>query len=560
MIFKNISIKNFRNFNDISIAISNKNIIFGLNDIGKTNFLQAIRFVLDKKVRRNGFVDSDYHKKDTLHPIEIIISIDISDESDSNNQKLRARAKGAISSNCNDFYIKLTATYDQKELLGNPTLFWGSNINNLKEIKQHGYMYDLDYIFNITYIDAYVDMYNLFKQNTNLLVNFDEGKDKDTLEDIDKSIDSLNTKIASLSGVTNFEEKITPKYNKFRNEHIAVSIKSEISVKGFFTNIIPYIKDDNDSNLYPTSGEGRKKLLSYSIFEILAELSDNTKINIFLIEEPENHLHRSLQIALSNILFTENQYQFLFLTTHSPYILYSMDKVQLIRIHNQKTEISGSSTLYSVSDETKNVIRMLNKNLSEAIFSNNVLLVEGPSEVLLFEKVLSFIEPSYEAKGNFILSVQGIGFGKYIDIFNKLNINYIVKTDNDFRIDPKTKKYVNFSFQRCNKLIGTNKLAIHEFNDDEVETRRKLFTKYETVITNINNNYHIYLSEVDLENDLDQCMHEKLCDYLESNYPVKILQKSKQFMMFELITHLTNDDCTFIFNNKNFRCLQDFIK
>lgn len=45
MKFEQIAIKNFRNFENIEICISNKNIFFGLNDIGKTNFLYALRYV-----------------------------------------------------------------------------------------------------------------------------------------------------------------------------------------------------------------------------------------------------------------------------------------------------------------------------------------------------------------------------------------------------------------------------------------------------------------------------------------------------------------------------------
>ena len=41
MKFENIKIKNFRNFEDVNIDLSNKNIFFGLNDVGKTNFLYA---------------------------------------------------------------------------------------------------------------------------------------------------------------------------------------------------------------------------------------------------------------------------------------------------------------------------------------------------------------------------------------------------------------------------------------------------------------------------------------------------------------------------------------
>lgn len=38
MKFEQIAIKNFRNFENIEICISNKNIFFGLNDIGKNKF------------------------------------------------------------------------------------------------------------------------------------------------------------------------------------------------------------------------------------------------------------------------------------------------------------------------------------------------------------------------------------------------------------------------------------------------------------------------------------------------------------------------------------------
>lgn len=38
MKFKSVTIKNFRNFEEISIELTNKNVLFGMNDVGKTNF------------------------------------------------------------------------------------------------------------------------------------------------------------------------------------------------------------------------------------------------------------------------------------------------------------------------------------------------------------------------------------------------------------------------------------------------------------------------------------------------------------------------------------------
>lgn len=159
---------------------------------------------------------------------------------------------------------------------------------------------------------VYVDLYTLFKKNANTLLVNDKEQDKEILENIQKACDDLNTQISGLSGIKTFEERIAPEYKKYRHEDVSVSVKSEIAVKGLYSNIVPYIKQDSDNSLYPTSGEGRKKLLVYAIFDLLSKEEEEKKINLFLIEEPENHLHRSMQIALSHILFHDEKYQYLF--------------------------------------------------------------------------------------------------------------------------------------------------------------------------------------------------------------------------------------------------------
>ena len=41
MKFEKVVIKNFRNFENVELDLPNKNIFFGLNDVGKTNFLSS---------------------------------------------------------------------------------------------------------------------------------------------------------------------------------------------------------------------------------------------------------------------------------------------------------------------------------------------------------------------------------------------------------------------------------------------------------------------------------------------------------------------------------------
>lgn len=556
MKFESIKIRNFRNFEDIELTLSNKNIFFGLNDVGKTIFLYALRYVFDKDIRKLNLVDSDFHNKQLDKPIEIIVTLDISDVEDSDCQKLRAQLKGALQSKHSKVYIKLLAEYNKNELLALPLLYWGGDLDNLQEMKQRGYLYEIDYVFNVIYIDSYVDLYSLFKKNVSQLIKNENDDDKVALANIQKTVDELNNNISSLSGIKEFENRLTPEYQKFRDEGISVSIKSEIAVKGLYSNIIPYIKQNDDENLYPTAGEGRKKLLAYSIFDILADENAEKKITLFLIEEPENHLHKSMQIALSQILFTDTKYTYLFVTTHSPFVLYEMDDVNLVRIYSDR-KINGISTFYKVPENYEKARKMLNRCLSEAIFANKVLLVEGPSEYMLFSKVLAIVHPFYEADGIYILSVDGVGFETYFSILDKLEIFIVVKTDNDLRAVKGKGTYSVLGFSRCNNLIGKKLLPTKQITEKSVDAKRTLYNANKETLDKIRSKYYIFLSKVDLENDLDEVMHDRLLTLLGETSPVDYLQDSKHYHMVELIEKLSDTDCRTIYNHYNFACLKE---
>lgn len=558
MKFNSVIIKNFRNFEDISIDLTNKNVFFGMNDVGKTNFLYALRFVFDKDIRKQNFSDTDYYKKKVDVPIEIVIAIDISDTENADSQKLRAKLKGAILSEQDIVYIKVKSDYDEKEMIGVPVLYWGGNVEDLEEMKVHGTFFEIDYVFNVIYIDAYVDLYTLFKKNANKLLVNDKDRDKDILDNIRKTCDELNIQISGLSGIKAFEEKIAPEYKKFRHDDISVSVKSEIAVKGLYSNIVPYIKQDTDDSLYPTSGEGRKKLLVYAIFDLLSQDEEEKKINIFLIEEPENHLHRSMQIALSHILFLDDKYQYLFMITHSPYVLAEMDQVNLVRIYNED-KIVSRSVLYAVPAKFKSQRKMLNRGLVEAIFADKVLLVEGPSENVLFGKVLSEINPFYEADGIYILPVGGFGFKPYYETLDALQIDNIIKTDNDLRKIKGKEEYSVLGFSRLNNYIGKKILPDTPINDSNVEAKRKLYDDNREKLDEIRVEYSLYLSRCSLEEDLDEVIHDQMIIYLPNadGNPIGYLQDAKNNHMVELAEKLTAEDCRRIYEHYNFACLKE---
>lgn len=561
MKFKAISIKNFRNFEDITITLDNKNVFFGMNDVGKTNFLYALRYLFDREVRKRNLINTDFYRKNTENPIEIMVSIDISDVTDSDSEKIRAKAKGVLLSKQYTVYIKLIAQYNRTEMIADIELLWGGDKEDLQPIKLRGYTFDIDNLFNVIYIDAYVDLYGLFKKNISTLLKNDDEQDKQTLDEINKEITNLNENISSLSGIKNFEKELIPIYGDFRHDDIEVSIKSELAVNGLYSNVVPYIKNKGSEELYPTAGEGRKKLLVYAIYDILAREKDESQINLFLIEEPENHLHRAMQAALSQRIFIEETFKYIFLTTHSSYILEDMDNVNLVRIFN-RTKVDSASSFYKVPQEFKQLKRQLNKGLVEAIFADKVLLVEGPSEEVLFEKVLSMEDSYYQVNGVYVLATNGIDFRPYVKILRELQIPYIVKTDNDLRKSGNESGYKPIGFSRINHLIEKDVLSVNCTDGNSAEDKRKLYDMNKNQLDLIRKEHHIYLSKVSLEEDLDEAIHERMVQYLPDadGNVVDYLKDHKKYNMIELVQKLTHKDCDTILHHYNFACLEEILK
>lgn len=567
--FKSMSIKNFRNFIDINIHLDNRNVFFGLNDVGKTNFLYAIRYVLDGSVRRNNMQESDYHCKDTSKIIELCIEIDLSDDDDE-CKIIRARAKGAIYSNTNNFYIRLyTEPYDKSEQMGLIHMEWGSDLQDLEEISSTGSRFAIDSIFNVVYIDVYEDMQRMFSKNRNKFfsgtsdTNADDVKVYDAIKE---NKNNLEENIHKLSKVKSFEDTITKEFNGIMD--IGVKLESEINVGDFYSSLKPYMHDINDDNIYPVSGEGRRKLLIYTMYKMMSKSKEyNNKINIFLIEEPENNLHRSIQIVLSKLLFSDDEvYKYLFMSTHSSNMMSYMNNANLIRVYMSGQNITSESYLYVIDDDFKENKNQYNRALTDALFVKRVLMVEGPSELLLFEKVLSTLDQDYELKGIFIMTINGIYFGEYKKVLDRLKIKNYIKTDNDLqKISSKDKTYFLASgLNRCNKFLESyvgSDTFFENIKYDNVGDRKKfkikIYEEHKDKISEMQNNYRIYLSEVDLEEDLFRSIKTKYISKSGKRFTAAYLREHKWKNMSELVQLLSEDDCIKIYNSPLFKCLKD---
>lgn len=581
MKLKSLKVENFRNFEDVEINLTNQNVIFGMNDVGKTNLMYALRFLLDREIRKNGFKETDYFKNDTSKVITITLGVEIADRDTNDDSKhIIAKVGGARSgtgSELDVFFFQIKGAYDESENIGVPKIYWGNKLDEFEELAQSGIFSPLDSLFKIVYLDPTIDLDKTFSKNRKQL--FDQTKLDESDIAISNEIKSLgmqlNDKISSMEVIQSFQTTITKEYKKLKKEDISIEMKSELSINGYFGNLIPYIKRDNDENIYPTSGDGRKKILAYSIFNHLIQEQEGNKIIIYLIEEPENSLHRSMQIALSKQLFESEVYTYFFLSTHSPELLYEMDNASLIRIYS-KNKTNCESYIYHVEDNYKNVKKELNRSLATALFADKVLLVEGPSEKVLFEKILEEVHPTYELDGGYLLDVNGINFEPYVKVLKGLNITPIVKTDNDLKAKKgQPKNFDLIGINRCIKLInGTPKESVEidyfVINDKgkEVENvklkrelifaeKNRIFKENAKEIQNLKEN-NIFLSKIDLEHDLYDVIGERLEEILGKS-PIKYLQNHKLLNMIELTQELNSKDCKAIINHELFKALRELV-
>lgn len=570
MHFENIKIIHFRNFETLDIKLDNKNVIFGLNDVGKTNFLNAIRAVFDYKFR-NSINEKDFFEMDLHNPIDIIVSLSLeSTITDEDDQLLIANLKGARHdnvSNPNIIKIRLKISWDEKQRDTLIEMFWGNNDNltELSTIPTKGISRtEIDNLFLPVYMEPLNDGVKDFQRSRNSLLSLFEESDPNLTEKIQIKNSEINELLSKSDIVTHLQDELTSEYSDIRDENSKIILNSEQQIGKLPTGLKPYVQLENSSSLYPSSGDGRKKFLSYAIKNLLAKKNEQQKIIIHLIEEPENSLHKSLQKSLSRKIFNPNDpnfYKYIFLTTHSSEIVSEMDDTMLIRLGLSNSH----STMFTVPQAFKNIRKMYSEHISEAIFYNKVFLVEGPSEKLLFESILSINNIFIEEQGGYILNIRGIGFKPYFELLSGIGIKIFVRTDNDIKPNhPGEKVYALPGVKRLVNLFDDTKAALQspQFWLDGVQYRNNIkdldFIKkyiYNDPDMKVLHDQNLYISKNDLETDMVLASGDSIIADLKdkelksTTEVVNYLQSSKQKNMVEFVKVMSNTTSQKLYEN-----------
>lgn len=549
-----VKLKGFRNFKDATINFEEKTLIIGANDVGKTNLLWAIRLLLDRKL--NDFdiepKDSDFYAFEETNSFEIILKFN-----DVIEDCVVSRLKGKISDN-DELCLAYKAYRDKATKATSYILYAGISESKLEEIEDRYYRK----VLNVQYISSRRDFHNYINKEKNYLFQLakENREDEEVSED-----DKLYTEIQS--DLKNVDDKI-PKLNfissatKSINEELAsLSLhhkKHNIVFDTDASNIDSFIKNvsiasSHNGEKVKIGGDGRLNQIYLALWASRNELKQEKieQVTIVCIEEPEAHLHPHQQRKLAEYLNATINGQVL-ITSHSPQITSEFSPNSIIRLFSQKNRSYAASDGCSkiIKDAFEDFGYRLSIIPAEAFFADAVLLVEGPSEEMFFKTLAKQIGVDLDRLNISVLMVDGVGFKTFIQILNSLNIEWVLRTDNDVFKTPKKEEYRFAGVQRCidfyrsffkphkdtESILDENESLISGFeaktpSTENIEAATKIIKELE--------DYDFFISKNDLENDIfNSPIKDDLLEFFDDfdqNEIIKAMQKRKASFMYDFL-------------------------
>jgi putative ATP-dependent endonuclease of OLD family len=461
MLLKRAIIKNFRNFSDVEIFFNKKSLVIGANDVGKTNLMDALRILLDKNLSEADLVpkDEDFCAFTECNSFEITLEF-----TDITEDCIFSKLAEYISEDTRSMYLSYEATRDGVGGRKDYKIKAGYDIANLEEIPGRHYLK----VLNLRYVGAtrQIDSF-LRNQKTKLLEMLmssrsseEEQRDDSQWLRVNELRNQIQNELDSLSYIQNAGIKINEELKQLAEHHNLQEIKLGVDVpnEGELFRRLKLLSFVNDTAIQ-VGGDGRKNQAFIALWAAMNKIQKQDgqpdEVSILCIEEPESNLHPHQQRKLSEYLVHKFDSQVI-LTSHSPFIATDFMPDSIIRLYSQadkSTIVASKGASSQIAARIDDLEFRLNVISTEVYFSDCVLLVEGSSEVIFYKALAEQIGVDLDKLNISILSVEGVGFERYIRLFHELGIPYVIRTDNDYFKIPRKEAYRLAGVQRCIEAV-----------------------------------------------------------------------------------------------------------
>lgn len=479
MIIKKAVIDNFKSINRVEIPFdkvgnSFTKIFVGINESGKSNILEALSYfdVPEEKVSFDTFCNQ---KNEDSMSCDICFSIDFEEDEEDTLQRI---VNDAITS---DYHLEFTLAnivkkvylskesstfefvYDYDVILNSSNLYvkllkvYGKESISIVDEQQEENGYEIltpqnfdDYFYDVVseFLEEHEPYVSVWKPSSEYLLfnaNLNVFKDKigsnKPLYNIFKlsGYEDQKSIAEAIGKVTNprSRSRLESKLNDTLNDYISkvwdnkIDLIIEITETGNFSLLIKDKGNENKHDRFSITerSQGAQQFLSLILSLSLETKNRERKNELILIDEPEVHLHPSGIRNLAKELLKIGQDNYVFLATHSPFMI---DKKHKERHFIVKKNRKAITELYRIKD-SDNIIddEVLNEafgiNVYRDLLNPHSVLVEGAADKLILQKALALLEREDIGIAN--------GHGSNIDTLaskmNFDNVSVLVITDDD---------------------------------------------------------------------------------------------------------------------------------
>lgn len=471
-------IHNFRTIEELEIRFSSYTIILGLNNAGKSNFIDALRIFYDKDLKFNH--ERDFPKFTTTDEeswAEIEFQLD-----DSELEIIRQKYQGFQG------ILRIRKIFQSKETGKDGKPRSGTLICINGEFSDERFKDDLGEII-------YVPALSRLDEQTKLT---GPSALRDLISFVLKTSFEESASYSGLkSAFENFNSSLKTEETSdgYSLESIENEISSELRGWGikFNINIRPVIFEDLMKNLIEQKihddtlgvalesnayGQGMQRQIVYSLLKLVTKFNKTreakpsnkfeSKLTVLLFEEPEAFLHPTqidkLDIGLKTM--SDDGMTQVIITTHNPSFVSKniSDLPSLVRLYRDdgRTKVAqltsekldfiltqNQDATYKWAKNPKLKIRSLSAEMEEqlesikyalwidprraaAFFAQKVLIVEGPTEVALINYLQDKDRFNSEINDFFVLDAFGkFNIHRFMNLFSELNIKHAVLIDGD---------------------------------------------------------------------------------------------------------------------------------